>query len=212
MKSVKVIEVQSLAIGVFILKMEKPFDFLPGQLINIWINDYPPRIYSIASASTDNFLAVIFEEKPDGKVTPLLKSLKQGDYLKISGPFGNFTDNGLPSYWIANGTGIAPFYSMVKSGIFENKMLIHGGRTLQSFYFQDELIPLFGEKYIRCCSAESNPGIYTGRLTTFLKSMENLPVDYKYYLCGSAEMVVDVRDILLSRGIPYHQVLAEIYF
>jgi ferredoxin--NADP+ reductase len=40
----------------------------------------------------------------------------------------------------------------------------------------------------------------------------NLPLNYKYYLCGSAEMVVDVRDILIAKGIPYEQIFAEIYF
>jgi ferredoxin--NADP+ reductase len=212
MKSVKVIEVSPLASEVYLLKTEKPFEFLPGQLINIWVNNFPPRIYSIASGTDDDFLEILFDEKPGGEVTPLLKNLKRGDQIKISMPFGNFTDNGSPAYWIASGTGIAPFYSMVKSGIFENKILIHGGRTLQSFYFQEELISLFGEKYIRCCSAESDTGIYHGRLTTYLKNQGNLPVDYKYYLCGSAEMVVDVRDILISKGIPYDRILAEIYF
>ncbi len=31
-------------------------------------------------------------------------------------------------------------------------------------------------------------------------------------LCGNAEMVVEVRDLLISRGIPFGQIRAEIYF
>ncbi len=34
----------------------------------------------------------------------------------------------------------------------------------------------------------------------------------KYYLCGSAEMVVDTRDILIRKGVPFDQIISEIYF
>ena len=34
----------------------------------------------------------------------------------------------------------------------------------------------------------------------------------KYYLCGSAEMVVEIRDILIEKGIPFDRIISEIYF
>lgn len=34
----------------------------------------------------------------------------------------------------------------------------------------------------------------------------------KYYLCGSADMVVEARDILISKGIPFGNIISEIYF
>ena len=34
----------------------------------------------------------------------------------------------------------------------------------------------------------------------------------KYYLCGSAEMVVECREILLGKGIAFSNIVAEIYF
>jgi ferredoxin--NADP+ reductase len=37
-------------------------------------------------------------------------------------------------------------------------------------------------------------------------------MDQKYYLCGSAEMVVESREILISKGIPFNNIVAEIYF
>ena len=33
-----------------------------------------------------------------------------------------------------------------------------------------------------------------------------------YYLCGSADMVVEVRDILIGKGIPFGHIISEIYF
>ncbi|MDZ7740525.1 MAG: hypothetical protein U5Q03_01880 [Bacteroidota bacterium] len=40
----------------------------------------------------------------------------------------------------------------------KNKVLIHGGRTLESFHFQEELKKMMGDRYIRCCSQEKETG------------------------------------------------------
>jgi len=39
-----------------------------------------------------------------------------------------------------------------------------------------------------------------------------IPADIKYYLCGKALMVVETRDILIERGVPFSNILSEIYF
>ena len=113
---------------------------------------------------------------------------------------------------IATGTGIAPFYSMFQSGQFENKKLIHGARYLNQFYFEDELDWTMGHNYVRCCSQEESCDVFPGRVTDYLNTLENLPKNQQYYLCGKALMVVEVRDLLIGRGIPYENILAEIYF
>jgi ferredoxin--NADP+ reductase len=93
-----------------------------------------------------------------------------------------------------------------------NKILIHGGRTLDSFYFAEEFKPFFKENYVRCCSQETSPEVFGGRLTSYLRTLQNLPPEYNYYLCGLAEMVVETRDVLISKGVPFNNILAEIYF
>ena len=50
---------------------------------------------------------------------------------------------------------------------------------------------------------EKGNGVYEGRLTGYLRECKFLPDDRKYYLCGSAEMVVQTRDLLLSEGISF---------
>lgn len=212
MRKISVLRKKELAPNVYILFLEKPFPFIPGQLVSISVDDVSPRIYSICSTPSDNFLAVLFDVKPDGKLTPLLAELKVGDSVSISEPFGDFICDNSPAYWIANGTGIAPFYSMLQSGVGTNNILIHGGRTADSFYFQDVFTAKMGTNYIRCCSQEKGEGLYSGRLTQYLTELIDLPLNYKYYLCGSAEMVVAVRDLLISKGIPYQHIFAEIYF
>jgi ferredoxin--NADP+ reductase len=213
MKPVKIKEIKEIAKGSYLITFSRDFEFLPGQVIGINIGDEKPaRLYSIASGNKENDIMILFNIKDDGYLTPLLASCKPGDSIQISPPFGNFICNEKEAYWIASGTGIAPFASMIFSGMPEGKILIHGSRFLSNFYFQSEIAPIMNKAYIRCCSAESGEGVYSGRLTQYIKELEWLPADKKYYLCGSPEMVVDTRDILISKGIPYESIVAEIYF
>jgi len=202
-----------IAPGVFVLKYKRNFSFVPGQVVAISLNkDHSPRMYSIASGMQDEDIWILYDVRPGGLLTPPLSSAKAGDFIFASGPSGNFFGTALPSTWIASGTGIAPFVSMWRSGLREGKILIHGGRFVHSFYFEDEFKDKLGTNFIRCCSQESAEGLFPGRLTQWLMEHDNLPADRKYYLCGSAEMVVDTRDILIGKGIAYENIIAEIYF
>lgn len=202
-----------IAPGVFVMKFRRNFTFIPGQVVGITLDPKnTPRMYSIASGMQDDDIWLLYNIRPGGELTPPLSEVKSGDQVYASGPWGNFFGTAKPSTWIASGTGIAPFVSMWRSGIRKDKTLIHGGRFLHSFYFQDEFMNDLGDDFIRCCSQESGEGVYRGRLTQWLIEQPELPPERKYYLCGSAEMVVDTRDILIEKNIPYENILAEIYF
>lgn len=201
-----------MAPGVHLISFEKVFQFNAGQMVNIATSiSGPKRLYSIASGESESLLSVIFDIKPEGALTPLLAMVKPDDVIFCSKPQGSFIGSEEPAYWIASGTGIAPFRSMFRTGLSNNKTLIHGGRFLHSFYFQNEFIAM-NNNYIRCSTKESGPGIYDGRLTRYLSEVLLPGPEYKYYLCGSAEMVVDTRDLIISRGIPFENIISEIYF
>ena len=101
---------------------------------------------------------------------------------------------------------------MFRSGLAEKRQLIHGNRYLEQFHFFDEFSELLAENYIRCCTAETDAGVYSGRVTQYIEDLSELDPNLKYYLCGSAEMVVETRDILISKGIPFDRIISEIYF
>jgi ferredoxin/flavodoxin---NADP+ reductase len=202
-----------IADNVFLLSLERKFDFIAGQVVGIHFEPRPDaRLYSIASGITDEDLKILFNIQPGGLLTPRLAKCKKGDSLYTSTPFGWFTCNNDPAWWIASGTGIAPFVSMFHSGLSDNKTLVHGGRNAESFYFQKDFEGVMKDRYFRCCSGEKREGLYHGRLTGFIENHEDLPVSQTYYLCGRVEMIIEVRDILLKKGIPYRNILSEIYF
>ena len=90
--------------------------------------------------------------------------------------------------------------------------MVYGGKTLDSFYYQEELKDAFGDNYIRCCTQKCSENLYQGRVTSYLSEQENLPANYKYFICGMSEMVVETRDILIAKGVPFDNIIAEIYF
>lgn len=204
---------EEIASEVFVLSFKRTFHFIPGQVIGITDKkEVPARMYSIASGNTDENVRILFDVKLGGHLTPRMADLKAGDKLYITQPYGSFTCDESPAYWIAAGTGIAPFISIFSSGNKTEKTLIHGARFTDSFYFSEHFEPALKERYIRCCSGENKGPFFKGRVTTYLSQQSNLPHNQKYYLCGRAEMVVETRDLLISKGIPYENIMAEIYF
>jgi ferredoxin/flavodoxin---NADP+ reductase len=210
---IKVLRQKEISPGVFVLSFKRPWDFTAGQVVGLSGSENDEaRLYSIASGELDDEVDILYNINPDGKLTPWMAQLNTADTLWVSEPFGSFTGSGEPAWWIASGTGIAPYVSMFRTGLHKNKKILHGGRNLESFYFHELFEAELKENYIRCCSRESGPGIYHGRITQYLREHSSLPLNIKYYLCGSAEMVVDARDILIEKGIPFDNIVSEIYF
>jgi len=209
----KVESIHCVAYDVYVLRFRRDFDFIAGQVVAIDLEpDGQPRLYSIASGEKDEYMEILFDEKHDGKLTPALSRLKPGDTIYVSEPFGTFNCNTDKAWWIAAGTGVAPFVSMTRSGLAANKTLIHGGRFDENFYFAPILEKELKNNYVRCCSQQLETQNYKGRLTEWLHNRHSFANDITYYLCGSAEMVVQIRDILIARGVPYHNIISETYF
>ena len=198
--------------GVFLLGVERRFSFRPGQTVKVGLDDrLPPRIYSICSGNREDELRILFNIKQDGALTPQLARLRPGEEIRVSEPGGTFIGTADPAVWIATGTGIAPFYSMLRSGLGKDKILLHGVRRADQFYFQSEWQSALGADYHRFCSGEEAEGAVRGRINPYLE-LHELPMDRKYYICGQATMCVEVRDLLISKGIPFTHIVVEIYF
>lgn len=205
-------KIHRLSEDAFVFYFQKLFSFKPGEVVALTLHQQEPaRLYSICSGVNESDLAILFKVKPDGFLTPRLAQKTVGDLVFMSKPFGAFYGTQNSDYWIAAGTGIAPFHSMTKSGLAQNKTLIYGGREPGSFYFHEVFKNIDGLNYIPCSSTLKQDGFYEGRLTAYLKS-EPLDIRQNFFLCGSAEMVVQSRDVLIDRGVKYENIISEIYF
>jgi len=209
---VKVAENQEIAPGIFRVAFPRPWDFFPGQTIALSTDpSIPARYYSIASGCHDPVVEILYDLVPEGLLTPRMAGLGAGDTLLSSEPFGAFLDGDGASLWIAAGTGVAPFASMARSGMVEDKTLVQGSRTLAGLYLRGYFSSVLGARYVPCCSTESAAGVFSGRSTAWISSAA-LPDAERVLLCGGSRMVVDARDALIARGVPFERVISEIYF
>jgi ferredoxin/flavodoxin---NADP+ reductase len=210
----KVQGIRLLTKSTFVLKMDrKGIAFKPGQNLNLGLaGDTEKRDYSIYSAEGDEFLEILVKEVDEGLVSKKLKKLKPGDLVEVDGPFGFFTINEEDKLtkkflFIASGTGIAPFHSMVRSFPGLNYTLLHGVRYSEEAYEKDQYS---AGRYISCVSKDKK-GDFNGRVTDYLRQN---PVDHDTlcYLCGNVNMIYDAFDILKEQGVPSGNLHAEVYF
>ena len=135
--------------------------FQAGQYINVFVEIggvRTSRPYSIASSPTQTgFYEITVRRVDDGFVSNyLLDELKPGDRLCSSSPSGNFHYNplfqGNKLAFIAGGSGITPFMSMIRELADKNM-----GRRLHLFYgsrIEDDVI--YREEIDRVASSHRN--------------------------------------------------------
>ena len=209
--------VQNLRIltdSTFIVELPKcRFKFEAGQHISLSIaGDYQSREYSIYSAEDGPNFELLVKEVEGGYFSPKLKHLKIGDKVEIHGPFGRFCLDSKKRdthqhVFIASGTGIAPFHSMVKSYPGIDYRIIHGVRYANEAYERNEYED---DRYFLCTSRDST-GDYKGRLTGYLQEAEFKP-NSCFYLCGNSDMIFDAMEILKEKGFSRDDVTVEVYF
>jgi ferredoxin-NADP reductase len=207
------IERRWLSKKAFEIVLERPadFDFQPGQRIQIFHEDIE-RDYSLSSAPSERNLALCIRNIEGGAMSSVLSSIDIGTNLTFSGPFGYFifqSDQRKPVF-VATGTGIAPFYSMLRAGI-SDVTLLHGVRNPEELYYTAEIKKSAGS-YVACLSETANNHVdhYSGRVTDYLA--KELPQDiYDFYLCGSGEMIRDVI-LLVDERFPGSNIYTEPFF
>ena len=198
----------------FIVRIpRKGLAFRAGQHISVGIKGESNfREYSIFSGEEDNFLEFLVKEIKTGYFTPRLRKLRMGQLLDINGPYGKFgiskeKETTHKHIFIASGTGIAPFHSIVKSNPTLNYHLIHGVKNSSEAYARNAFAP---ERYTLCTSRDGS-GNYAGRVTKLIEDTTFEP-DTHFYLCGNNKMISDTVEIIKEKGFPRSSISAEVYF
>lgn len=205
-----------LTIDTFEIGFRRPanFEFRPGQRIEL-LHGNLKRDYSIISNPADSRLSFCIRLIKEGKLSVLLSVMPIGTAVSFIGPQGHFMlrPSPRPVVFSATGTGIAPFVSMVRSGI-RGFTLLHGIRDASEAYFSS-LFRSAAQRYIPCISGQPlddplPPGAFPGRVTDYLD--HHLPKGvYDFYLSGRGEMIRDAMHII-DRRFPDSLVFTEIFY
>jgi ferredoxin--NADP+ reductase len=214
MPSVKVLDNQFLSSETYVLRTERPKSTIKaGQCFSLGTSDLGiNREYSMYSGAEDPFVDFLIRKVPEGRVSNRLASLKPGDSIQISGPYGEFC---LPEHeilsssylFIASGTGIAPFHSFALTYRNIDFKLIHGVRYEDERYDKN----FYQEGKYEACISKPENGAQPSRVTDYLKN-NALNTQSKVYLCGNRNMIIDAIEILRSKGFSGDSIFTETFF
>lgn len=193
------------------------------------------RAYSMANAPSENtgvMLNVRIATPPMDRKKGCMKkvnpgvsssyifSLKPGDEVTVSGPFGEFfvRDSDSEMMFIGGGAGMAP----MRSHIFDQFDTKHttrkttfwyGGRSLRELFYVDDFKRIERENgnfEFHIALSEPQPEdcwngktgfIHQAIFDDYLKNHPN-PEDIEYYICGPPMMLQAVLKMLDSLGVP----------
>jgi len=195
------------------------FDFVAGQWLSLKHSDSAgqeiTRAYSIASPPEEgNGFALCLNRVPHGFMSNFLCDLREGEELSCQGPFGDFILRPpvRDTIFIATGTGIAPFRSMLrwvfgKDARHQGKQfwLVFGNRFEADVYYHREFVRLASEHanfhYLPTLSRGGTE--WTGRrgyVQDHVAATLAGRSDIEAYVCGLDKMVQANRDLLEGLG------------
>jgi ferredoxin-NADP reductase len=228
----------------FEIKGVSRFGFVPGQWLSFKTNkrdgEEITRAYSIASPpGNDNRFALCLNRVQDGFMSNFLCDMKEGDEILCQGPFGDFILRPpmRDTIFIATGTGIAPFRSMLhwllnpmEDGCprpcspdanharhkGKHLYLIFGNRTEKDIYYHEEFQRLATEHlnfhYMPTLSRGSPDWAgLRGYVQEHVSTIAQGRTDMHAYICGLDKMIKANRNLLKGLGWDRKSILYEKY-
>ncbi|MDQ8039781.1 MAG: FAD-binding oxidoreductase [Rickettsiella sp.] len=197
------------------------FSFVPGQFITLHIST-PEKVlrrsYSIANSTHEPSDTIEFAASyvPEGTASDLLFSMRLGDKVTATGPFGRLTlrDEQPGRYiFVATGTGITPYRTMLSELAYRFKhhpcfkvVILFGVRKPEDLLYREEFTA-FAEKnawfefrayYSRAQLESPLPYEYEGYVLKAFSEIEPNPKQDIVYLCGNPNMVDQVFFLLAN--------------
>ncbi len=215
-------------------------DFIPGSYAQIKIPPYEMDYDRDIDKSLigEEYLLTVriatppFKPKPEvgfqdvmpGIASSYIFTLKPGDKVRMSGPYGDFHpifDSGKEMMWIGGGAGMAPLRAqimhMTRTLHTTDRVMnfFYGARALNEVFYLDDFLQLekdFPNFHFHLALDRPDPAAdaagvsYTPGFVhqviydTYLKDHDN-PEDIEYYMCGPGPMSAAVNKMLDSLGV-----------
>lgn len=201
------------------------------------VNDTTVRAYSMANYPDEKGIIMLNvriatppprdPDVPPGIMSSYIWSLKAGDKVTISGPFGEFfaKDTDAEMIFIGGGAGMAPMRSHIFDQLnrLKSKRKItfwYGARSLREMFYEDDFNRLQEENEnftwhvaLSDPQPEDNWTGYTGFIHNVL--LENYlrnhpaPEDCEFYMCGPPMMNAAVIKMLKDLGVEDENIMLD---
>lgn len=201
------------------------------------VNDTTVRAYSMANYPEEKGIIMLNvriatpppnnPDVPPGIMSSYIWSLKPGDKVTISGPFGEFfaKDTDAEMIFIGGGAGMAPMRSHIFDQLkrLNSKRKItfwYGARSLREMFYEDDFNQLQAENdnftwhvALSDPQPEDNWTGYTGfihnvLLENYLKN-HPAPEDCEFYMCGPPMMNAAVIKMLKDLGVEDENIMLD---
>lgn len=186
--------------------------FLPGQYVNINVpTSDQHRSYSFSSAPGENKINFLIKQIPSGLMSSWLAQAQAGEEISFTGPLGSFylREPERPLLFLAGGTGLAPFLSMLEVLAQEPRdipiQLIYGVTRDEDLVGLEQLedyaakLPDFN--YIASVLDEQSQHPHKGYVMDHMNDDMFHGGEVDVYLCGPVPMVDAVDGYMKARGL-----------
>lgn len=213
----------------FELKEPANISYIPGQYVQLYCPAYDGtgdvyRAYSIASNPKDKgVIDLLIRLVPGGICTTwCFEHLKEGDDVRINGPYGEFrlSATDAPIIFVAGGTGMAPIECML------HEMRNTGNQRQATYFFGvnrvDELfhkelmheferdLPSF--RFVPVVAQPADDSGWTGETGLVTQALERNMSDtskHEAYLCGSPGLINASIAVLAKLGMPEENIFYD---
>jgi benzoate/toluate 1,2-dioxygenase reductase subunit len=197
----------------FALEGAGSVQFLPGQYVNLGVpGTGETRSYSFASAPGDDRLAFLIRDIPGGLMSGFIRAAEPGTAVEFTGPSGSFylRDVTRPVLFLAGGTGLAPFLSMLgqlaETGTNGQPVHLVYGVTRDVDLVELEALETLaaripGFTFVSVVADPDSRHPRRGWVTDHLDAGQLNHGEIDVYLCGPPPMVDAVRAWLKAQGI-----------
>lgn len=215
--------------------LHSDYNFLSGQYLTLRTKidgKEVRRSYSLCSSPYEKEWRIAVKKVTGGLFSSFANDcLKSGDQLDVMTPMGNFVikpkvENARNYVLFAAGSGITPVLSIAKTVLKEEPdssvTLFYGNKNFKSIIFREELEALKNRymerlRIVHIFSRESlGTEIQKGRIDRtktdqLLKAFLNNEDIDAVYICGPEEMILDVKESMVSNGVPEEHVHFELF-
>ena len=203
--------------------------FRAGQYVSVLLpigNSLVTRPYSICSSpaeAKEGIVKITVRNVPEGYAAPyMLRNLKVGDEITVSGPEGTFYYEPLRDaktvIALAGGSGITPFLSMacaIRDGLEDFRLtILFGSRKEENILFKKELDEVAAQcdkvKVVHVLSEEKKEGYENGFINAELIQKYAPDEPYSVFMCGPEAMYRFAEKEIASLGLAKKYVRREL--
>lgn len=220
------------------VEAEESVNYSPGHILGLEITSPGGEAlkgpYTVTRSSSPKTFEVLYRVIPDGRKTPFMELMGEGDVLRFGGRFGTPVAEGVASgaervVGVATGVGIGPLLGYAEQALSDPSgpavELYVGFREQEDVCCADECEALSRAHPDRFCWApclsapaaaatggELGPGVLGGRVTAAVPALLGSKRSTHFHLVGNGQFVNEWKSALLTSGVAEECLTTETYF